>query len=136
LIRKNLFILLTTIVLLGGCIAVPAISPLVAGGAGAAGAYSVTTDSVTDNFNVSKERAFEVVMDILKREGGIITQSSLFDGTIRGEYIGRKIRIVIKAYNEKQVKVMFEARKGFNLLPDSDTAVKLYRMFSKEVKGE
>jgi len=113
-----------------GCVAVAPV--VVAAGAGAGGVYSVTTDSIEDNFNMSKDLAFETMIEIIKAENGIITKSSIYDGKIEGELISSKLFIEIKAVNDKQVKVKIEARKGMNLLPDKETAVRVHRLFLKE----
>lgn len=130
---KTLIVLSVFAFIISGCVAPLLVTPVVVGAAGGAGGvYSVKTDSVEDNFNITKDRAFEIMIELIKADNGIITKSSIYDGRIDGELVSSKIYVTIKQINDTQVHMKIEARKNLNLLPDKETAVRLYRQFVKD----
>jgi len=116
---------------LTGCVA----PVIVAAGAGAGAAYSLTADSVSDNFPISKERAVEVFSQILKSENGKILIVSISEGKIDGEIGKKKVYFRAKPLTANATKVVIKVRKGYNLLPDKESAVELYKKFVKVING-
>ncbi|WP_022850017.1 DUF3568 family protein [Limisalsivibrio acetivorans] len=124
------FLVLTVSLLAYGC--VPAVFLL---GAGAAGTtYSVTTDSITDTVNISRERSFEVMVDVIKNDKGIILESSIAEGRIYAEMLGSEVIVTFENIGEGSTKIKIRARKTLNLMPDKETATRVYKSFIQEVR--
>lgn len=108
---------------------------IVAAGAGAGATYSLTADGVSDNFPISKERAVEVFSQIIKNENGKLILVSISEGKINAEIGKKKIFFRAKPLTSNATKVVIKARKGYDLLPDKDTAVELFKKFVRVVNG-
>jgi hypothetical protein len=106
--------------------------PIVMGGAAGGAVYSTTNDSVSDVFTMSKEQAFEAMIGILNRENAQITLSSIADGKIEARTNTSVIYINITPFNAESIKVAINAKKHIELVPDKDTAVRIFRLFIKE----
>ncbi|KAA0257417.1 hypothetical protein FHQ18_10240 [Deferribacter autotrophicus] len=131
--KKYLMILVLLITL---SFTVSCVAPVVvAAGAGAGATYSLTTDSVSDNFAISKERAVEIFSQIIKRKKGKLILVSISEGKIDAEIGKVKIYFRAKPLTSNATKVVIKARKGYNLLPDKETAVELFKKFVKVVNG-
>ncbi|NOX21349.1 MAG: DUF3568 family protein [Nitrospirae bacterium] len=100
---------------------------VVAGAAGAGAAYSLTADSVSGNIDASKRAAFDNFKKIVIEEGGKIISSNYTDGNIRAKLNGRDIYFSVKKLTENAVNIKIRARKGYQLLPDGDEALRLYK---------
>jgi len=107
-------------------------APLIFGGAAGGAVYTTTNDSVTDVFTMSREQAFEVLIGILNSENAQVTLSSIADGKIEARTNNAVIYITITQFNAESIKINFSAKKHVELLPDKDTAVRMYRLFIKE----
>jgi hypothetical protein len=114
---------------ISGCI--PA--PLIIGGASGGAVYTTTSDHIKDTFNISKEQAFEVMIGIVAKEDGSVTVSSIADGKIEAKLGSSLLFVTIKPIDETMIEVSIRAKKHMELIPDKDTAVRIYRTFVKEV---
>lgn len=108
-------------------------APLIIGGASGGAVYSTTSDHIKDTFNISKEQAFEVMIGIVANEDGRVTISSIADGKIEAK-LGKSLLFVnIKPIDDTMIELSIRAKKHIELIPDRDTAVKIYRTFVREV---
>ncbi|MGE4318006.1 MAG: hypothetical protein AB7E96_03780 [Deferribacterales bacterium] len=130
--KLNTLVLASVFALMGimwGCVAAPVV---VAGAAGGGAVYSVTADTVTDTFTMSKEQAFEVMIGILNSQDAKITLSSISDGKINAQIEKSLVYVSIEQFNADSIKLVINAKKHIEFLPDKDTAVRIYRLFIKE----
>ncbi|ADD68180.1 hypothetical protein Dacet_1410 [Denitrovibrio acetiphilus DSM 12809] len=110
-----------------------ALAPLVVGGAAGGAVYSTTSDHIKDVFSISKEHAFETMVGIIAGEDGKITLSSITDGKIEARLGDSLLFVAISPLNETSTEVSIRAKKHMELIPDKDTAVRIYRAFVREV---
>lgn len=113
---------------LAGCFPAPLLLAGLAGG----GVYSITNDTITDIFAMPKEKAFETMVGILTEQEAKITKSSIADGKIEATLGKSELFIRIEQYNADNIKLIINAKKQVELIPDRDTAVRVYRLFIKE----
>lgn len=112
------------------CVPAPiVVGAVVAGG----GTYSITNGTIKDVFNVSKESAFENFVSIIADEEGQVKVSSIAEGKIEAKIGVSLVFITIVPQNENSIKVTISAKKHIELLPDKNTAVRIYRLFIKKV---
>ncbi|MGA1847341.1 hypothetical protein [Deferribacter abyssi] len=131
---KNYLMMLLLLIIFNSTVS--CVAPVViAAGAGAGATYSLTADSVSDNFAVSKERAVEIFSQIIKREKGKLILVSISEGKINAEINNIKIYFRAKPLTPNATKVIIKARKGYNLLPDKETAINLFKKFVKVING-
>ncbi|TCK60773.1 hypothetical protein [Seleniivibrio woodruffii] len=107
-------------------------APLIFAGAAGGAVYSTTNDTMTDTFVMSKEQAFEVMIGILNKEDAKINVSSIADGKIEAKTATSAIYVRIEPFNAESIKMSINAKKNIELIPDKDTAVRIYRLFIKE----
>ena len=107
-------------------------APLIFGGAAGGAVYTTTNDTITDVFTMPKERAFEALIGILNEENAQITLSSIADGKIEARTSTSVVYLTIVPFNADSIKITFSAKKHVELIPDKDTAVRIYRLFIKE----
>lgn len=124
----SLFISLQMII--SGCVA--------AGAAAAAGAatYSITQDSVTDHTKVEPERIIENFVEVVKDNDGFTLYVSLTEGKVRAEINKEKVYLDVKRAEDNMTKYTIAVRKGLQLLPDKDAAMKLYKELAKTLEDD
>lgn len=115
--------LLIILMLLGsyGC------AVLVAGAVGAGATYSLTADSVSGNIDASKSKTYNTFRQILTEEGAKIISTNYTDGTIKAKLNNRAIYFSVEKLTERAVHIKIRARKGYELLPDGQEALRLYK---------
>jgi hypothetical protein len=122
---KALFVVVVSVTLYGCVVA--------AAGAGAAVTYSVTADSVVDdNVSMSKETLDEEFVNIVKDEDGKLLYVSISEGKVKGEIAEKKVFLDVEDSNGETSKIKITVRKGYQLLPDKDEAMRLYKKLVHE----
>jgi hypothetical protein len=122
---KVLFVVVVSVALYGCVVA--------AAGAGAAVTYSVTADSVVDdNVSMSKETLVEDFVNIVKDEDGKLLYVSISEGKVKGEIAEKKVFLDVEDSNGETSKIKITVRKGYQLLPDKDEAMRLYKKLVHE----
>lgn len=114
---------------MGGCIAIPIVAVTAAGGT-----YSVTADSVTDSIDRPREILIEKFIQTVKKDGALVVSSSIAEGKVSAEKGEYDIYFSVKEVNDKITKFTIRARKGHNILPDKEEALRLYNLFKKELQ--
>lgn len=127
---KTIFLIVFTLFIFAGCVA----PLLVAAGAGAGATYSLTTDAITDETQVSKETIVEEFVNIIRSEKGLLLYVSISEGKVRGEIGKKKVYLDVIKVNENTSNIKVRVRKGFQLLPDKEEAMNLYKQLIVKIK--
>ncbi len=106
---------------------------LVAGAVGAGAAYSLTADTVSGNLDAPKSRAYNTFKQIITEEGGKIISSSYADGSIKAKLNDRTVYFSVEKLTEKAIHIKIRARKGYQLLPDGQEALRLYKKLTSRL---
>lgn len=93
-------------------------------GAGAAGGYAVSRDSVKNSFDLSQETVFQRSLAVMK-EMGLVTLEDSAHGLIRAKVEGVNVTITVKPITKKSVELKVKARNQW-LLPEIDVAQAVY----------
>ena len=112
---------------LGGCAAV-----LI--GAGAAGGYALSKDSVKNNFDISKDRMYHTSLSVAKEMGQVTLEDSK-NGIIKAKVREIDIYITVKQLTKKTVELKVKGRNKFKM-PAVDVAQEVYtKIVEKLEKG-
>ena len=111
--------------MLNGCV------PLFLMGAGAAGGYAISKDSVEGTVNKRFHRVFNASLDVVKSKGVLKSQDEE-QGKIEG-VVGNQVTATIELSQatERSVKIKVTARK--NHLPNIDVAQEVYTDILKRI---
>jgi len=124
--RKGLAILFVTVWLgLSGCAAA-----LI--GAGAAGGYAISKDSVTDHFDKSKDRVFRSSLAVAKEMGRVTLEDSK-NGIIKTKVGEFDVTITVKQITDKTTELVVRARNKFKM-PKVDVAQDVYTEIEERLK--
>lgn len=120
-------VVLLVVMLLGssGCAAV-----LI--GAGAAGGYALSKDSVKNQFDLPKGRVYKSSVAALKEMGQVTLQDSK-SGVVEGKIGDADITITVKQLTEKTVELEVKARDKV-LIPKVDVAQKVYNKIAERLQ--
>ena len=105
--------------------------PLFLMGAGAAGGYAISKDSVEGTVNKQFHRVFNASLDVVKSKGVVQSQDEEH-GKIEG-VVGNQVNATIELSQttERSVKIKVTARK--NHLPNIDVAQEVYTDILKKI---
>jgi hypothetical protein len=129
-ISKNLFLcfVLLLSVFLNGCVAI------LFGGASAGATYSIVAGSVQDQLNVTKDRVIEEFISTVEKENGNILSASLVDGKVKAKINGRIVYLTVTEAPNNSTKIKINVRKEFELIPDTDEAVRIYKKLAEKLQ--
>ncbi len=102
-------------------------------GAGAAGGYAISKDTIEGNVEKPMDRVWKASHDVLMYEGFIKLEDKMH-GKIESEVRGSQVDIQISQATERTVKVQVKARRGYKLLPDMDLANEIYNKIYQKIK--
>ena len=121
---RKLLVVLVSVLSLGisGCAAV-----LI--GAGAAGGYALSKDSVRGHFDKSESRAFKSSLAVAKKMGQVTLEDSE-NGRIKAKIKEMDVTIIVKRLTEKTVELQVKARNKYKM-PEIEVAQEVYR----EIEG-
>lgn len=123
-------LLIFSVYILAGCAA-----PIVVGAvAGGGVTYSLTADSVSDAIDAPKEVLIEKFISIVKKKGGVILFASITEGNVKAEIGKVKLFLSVDNITKGAIKFTIRARKGYNLLPDKETALEIYTELKRDLK--
>jgi hypothetical protein len=94
-------------------------------GAGAAGGYAISKDSVKNNFDLPESHVFRVARDVIADEG-LITEEDEKRGKLKATVEGAKVTIAVKPLTRRTVELKVAARDSTQLLPKVDVAQVIY----------
>lgn len=109
--------LLVTSLALTGC-------PVVLIGAGAAGGYALSKDSVKSNFDTSKDRVYRRSLDVAKKMGQVTLEDKK-NGVIEAKIKDADVTITVTQITKKTVELKVKARDKV-LLPKVAIAQEVY----------
>lgn len=113
----SIVLLLVASVGLSGCAAV-----LV--GAGAAGGYALSKDSVKNQFDLSQDHVFRRSRDVVKKMGQITLEDSK-KGVLKGKIKDVDVTVTVKPLTKQTVELKVHARNKFKM-PAVDVAQEVY----------
>ena len=94
-------------------------------GAGAAGGYAISKDSVKNHFDLPQSHVFRVSREVAERQG-LVTMSDEEHGLLKATVAGANVTITVKPVSRKTVELKVKARDSSLLLPKIDVAQTLY----------
>ena len=92
-------------------------------GAGAAGGYAISQDSIKNDFDLPFARVFRVSRDVVK-ETGLVTLEDDRRGLITAVVEGADVTVSVKRISQKTVELKVKARQL--LLPKFEIAQTIY----------
>ena len=93
-------------------------------GAGAAGGYAVSKDSVKNNFDLPAGEVFRASRDVV-RAAGLMTTEDEGHGTLKAVVEGATVTVTVKPISKRTVELKVKARDNL-LIPKIDIAQGLY----------
>ncbi len=93
-------------------------------GAGVAGGYAISKDSVKNDFDLSKDHVYGVSREVVEKLG-LITLSDSAHGLIKADVEGVNVTVTVKPVSRKTVELQVKARDHL-LLPKVDVAQTIY----------
>jgi len=118
-------LLLAVSPVLNGCVAMALV------GAGSAGAYAISKDSIEGEVKSSRDSVYNASVNVVKSKGTIKSEDKT-SGKIEGVVgNGVTVKIELSQGTAKAVKIKVEARK--NLLPNIEEAQAIYTAILKKV---
>jgi len=122
--QVSVVLLLVASVGLSGCAAV-----LV--GAGAAGGYALSKDSVKNQFDLSQDRLFRRSREVVKKMGQITLEDSK-KGVVKGKVKDVDVTVTVKPLTKKTVELEVHARNKFKM-PAVDIAQEVYNKIIEQL---
>ncbi len=101
-------------------------------GAGAAGGYAISRDSIKNDFDLPMSRVFQVSRDVAK-EQGLITLEDDHRGLIKAQVEGANVTITVKQVSHKTVELRVGARNDV-FLPKIEVAQAIYTKIVERLK--
>ena len=98
--------------------------PVILVGAGAAGGYALSKDSVKNHFDLSKDKVYNRSLDVAKKMGQVTLEDSK-NGLIKAHIKDADVTITVKQVTKKSVALKVSARDKV-LLPKVDVAQEVY----------
>ena len=102
-------------------------------GAGAAGGYAISKDTIEGLVEKPYDRVWNASRDVIMSEGFIRLEDKNH-GTLEAEVRKVQVNIEVKQMTQRAVRIQVKARKGYKLLPDIDLANELYNKIYAKIK--
>ena len=93
-------------------------------GAGVAGGYAISRDSVRNLFDLPRDHLFDVSREVLQ-EMGAVTLEDRAHGRLKAEIQDVNVTVTVKQLTKKTVELTVQARSDF-LMPKVDVAQEVY----------
>lgn len=93
-------------------------------GAGVAGGYAISKDSVRNTFDLPKDAVYEHSVAVAK-EMGMITLADRVHGIIKAQVQDVNVTITVKPLTKRTVQLIVKGRNDF-LMPKVDVAQEVY----------
>lgn len=93
-------------------------------GAGVAGGYAISKDSVRNLFDLPKDRVYHESLTVLKQMGTVELEDRVH-GRLKAEVEDVNVTVTIKQVTKKTVELQVRARSEF-LMPKVDVAQEVY----------
>lgn len=127
-IREVIFpvFLILLAVLLNGCV-------IFALGAGAAGGYAISRDTLEGFSDKSLDQVWNVGREVLGGQG-LVTLEDKTHGRIEAKIDDSKVRLDISQVSPKSVRMQVKARKFSNMFPDMRLSERTFTLMMNELK--
>lgn len=102
-------------------------------GAGAAGGYAISKDEIEGYTDQDYDRTWESARRVIANDGAILSENKTL-GEIEATVRDSDVKAKIEKISSVSVRMRIQARKGYNLLPDLETAQDLYTKIIKDLK--
>lgn len=102
-------------------------------GAGAAGGYAISKDEIEGFTDRDYERTWETARRVIAQDGAILAENKTL-GEIEATVRDSNVKTKIEKYSTVSVRLRIQARKGYNLLPDIETAQDIFTKIIKDLK--
>jgi hypothetical protein len=102
-------------------------------GAGAAGGYAISKDEIEGFTDKDYERTWETARRVISKDGAILAENKIL-GAIEATVRDSNVKAKIEKFSTVSVRMRIQARKGYNLLPDIETAQDLFTKIIKDLK--
>ena len=93
-------------------------------GAGAAGGYAVSKDSIRNHFDLPPSTVYHAAREVIGEEG-LVTVEDERRGLIKAQVEGANVTITVKRISEKTTELKVKARNDL-LMPKIDIAQVIY----------
>lgn len=93
-------------------------------GAGAAGGYAISKDSIKNYFTLSTTTVYQAAREVIG-EQGLVTVEDERRGLIKAQVPDAKVTITVKRISERTTELKVQARNDF-LLPKIEIAQAIY----------
>jgi len=93
-------------------------------GAGAAGGYAISKDSVKNHFDLPMSHVFQVSREVVENQGLILLEDAR-RGLIKAEVAGANVTVTVKPVSPRTVELQVKARSDV-LLPKIEVAQAVY----------
>ncbi len=97
-------------------------------GAGVAGGYAISKDSVRNTFSYPRSHVYAVSREIVRDEGLIIEDHEA-QGTLKAEVEGTRVTVTVRQVSETSVELKVKARNKF-MMPMIEVAQAIYNRIS------
>ena len=106
--------------------------PVVLVGAGVAGGYAISKDSVKNNYDLSQDRVYKASLVVLK-EMGQVTSEDKKNGVLEGKIEDVDATVTVKPLTQKTVELKVSARNKIKM-PAVDVAQEVYNKIDERLK--
>ena len=101
-------------------------------GAGAAGGYALSKDSVKNHFDLSKDRVYKTSLGVTKDMGQVMLEDQK-NGKIQAKVKEADITITVKPLTKKTVELKVQGRNKFKM-PAVDVAQEVYNKIAERLE--
>ena len=106
--------------------------PVVLVGAGVAGGYAISKDSVKNNYDLPKNRVYGSGLAVLK-EMGQVTSEDKKNGVLEGKIKETDVTVTVKPLTRKTVELKVKARNQIKM-PAVEVAQEVYNKIDERLK--
>lgn len=100
-------------------------------GAGAAGGYAISKDSITNHYDLSSTVVYQAAREVIGEEG-LVTLEDEHRGLIKAEVLDANVTIQVRKVSDRTTQLQVKARNDL-LLPKIDIAQNVYNKIDRRL---
>lgn len=100
-------------------------------GAGAAGGYAISKDSITNHYDLASTVVYQAAREVIG-EDGLVTLEDERRGIIKAEVLDANITIQVRSVSDRTTQLKVKARNDL-LLPKIDIAQNIYNKIDRRL---
>lgn len=100
-------------------------------GAGAAGGYAISKDSITNHYDLSSTVVYQAAREVIGDEG-LVTLEDEHRGIIKAEVLDANVTIQVRKVSDRTTQLQVKARNDL-LLPKIDIAQNVYNKIDRRL---